>query len=481
MLAATSPPVSTDWPPSCQTAPCRAWPCRTGDTPGPERQVFRHDPPEVLLTTPESLSILLSQSALGPLFAGLRWLVVDEVHALAPTKRGADLALSLERLSIVAAPQRIGLSATAAPLAEAARFLVGTDRPCAIAEVHDESPLDLRVVPLADGPAFLADLMRRLIPELGACRSTLIFANTRRLAERLAWALRHRLPEWDDQIAVHHSSLATPRRREVEGLFKHGRLRVVVSSTSLELGIDIGSVDLVALVHPPGGVVRLLQRVGRAGHGPGRVRRGLVFTASPAELLEAVVTGASGRAAECEPLCAREPAGRALPADRRHGGCGNGVGRRYVRTGPAFLPLSRPQKGRFRRLPRLPARPGPRRPAVVAAAAARRSHRPGDPRRTDGSLTAPQFRHDPGGGTGDGVGVLIVEPRPGGERGPGAAKSATWTRRSPTACCPATASCWTVAAWSSAAAKALPCSWRKCMAVRRRRAGPAPAGQRPRN
>ncbi len=276
---------------------------RTGDTPGPERQALRHDPPEVLLTTPESLAVLLSQPAILPLFAGLRWVVVDEVHALAPTKRGADLALSLERLSAVAPSlQRVGLSATAAPLSEAARFLTGMNRPCAIAEVREESPLDLRVVPLADGPAFVADLIGRLIPELRACRATLIFTNTRRLAERLAWALRRRLPEWDDRIAVHHSSLAAPRRREVEGLFKHGRLRVVVSSTSLELGIDVGPVDLVALVHPPGGVVRLLQRVGRAGHGPGRVRRGLVFTASPAELLEAVVTGASGRAVECEPL-----------------------------------------------------------------------------------------------------------------------------------------------------------------------------------
>ena len=277
---------------------------RTGDTPGPERQALRCDPPEILLTTPESLAVLLSQASLLPVFAGLNWVVVDEVHALAPTKRGADLALSLERLSALASGslQRIGLSATAAPLSEAAKFLTGINRPCAIADVREESPLELRVTPLADGPAFMPDLLRRLIPELRACRSTLIFSNTRRLAERLAWALRQRLPEWDDQIAVHHSSVAANRRREVEGRFKQGQLRAVVCSTSLELGIDVGSVDLVALVHPPGGVVRLLQRVGRAGHGPGRVRRGLVFTSSAAELLEAVVTSASGRTAQCEPL-----------------------------------------------------------------------------------------------------------------------------------------------------------------------------------
>ncbi len=277
---------------------------RTGDTPGPKRQALRHDPPEVLLTTPESLAVLLSQAALHPVFAGLRWVVVDEIHALAPTKRGADLALSLERLAALASEplQRIGLSATAAPLGEAARFLTGMDRPCAIAEVREETPLDLRIVPLADGPAFIPDLVRRLVPEVRACRAVLIFTNTRRLAERLAWVLRQRLPDWDDQIAVHHSSVAADRRREVEARFKQGRLRVVVSSTSLELGIDVGSVDLAALVHPPGGVVRLLQRLGRSGHGPGRTRRGLVFTSSAAELLEAVVTGASGRSAQCEPL-----------------------------------------------------------------------------------------------------------------------------------------------------------------------------------
>src|SRR5205085_4875929 len=123
---------------------------RTGDTPAPERQAFRHEPPDVLLTTPESLAIILSQAALHPVFAGLRWVVVDEVHALAPTKRGADLALSLERLSALAHEpiQRIGLSATAAPLTQAANFLTGKDRPCTIAQVRDESPLELRVLPL---------------------------------------------------------------------------------------------------------------------------------------------------------------------------------------------------------------------------------------------------------------------------------------------------------------------------------------------
>ena len=133
-------------------------------------------------------------------------------------------------------------------------------------------------------------------------RSTLVFTNTRSLAERLAWALRRAMPDWDALIAVHHSALAPSRRSDVEQRFKQGHLRVVVSSTSLELGIDIGAIDLVVLIHPPGDVVRLLQRVGRAGHGPGRISQGLVLTATPAELLEAAVTAASGLADQCEPL-----------------------------------------------------------------------------------------------------------------------------------------------------------------------------------
>jgi ATP-dependent Lhr-like helicase len=277
---------------------------RTGDTPAAERLVFRRDPPEILLTTPESLAVLLSQPAAEGQFAGLRWVVVDEVHAFAPTKRGADLALSLERLTALAAGdvQRIGLSATAEPLDEAARFLVGAGRTSSIARAVESATIQIDVAPLTGGPGFLSALTTRLAPELRAVRGTLVFTNTRRLAERLAWVLRRRMPDWDDRIAVHHSSVAAAGRREVEERFKRGELRVVVNSTSLELGIDVGAVDLVALVHPPGGVVRLMQRVGRAGHGPGRVKRGLVFTAHPSELLEAVVTGASGAAAQCEPL-----------------------------------------------------------------------------------------------------------------------------------------------------------------------------------
>jgi ATP-dependent Lhr-like helicase len=277
---------------------------RTGDTPSSLRRALRVRPPAILLTTPESLAVLLCQPWSHELFGALRWVVVDEVHALAPTKRGADLALSLERLTALSggALQRIGLSATATPAADAARWLAGAGRPCAVAQADEPAPLEVRIDALRDTGHFLAALVQRLVPELHTWRATLVFTNTRRVAEQLAWALRRNCPQRDHEIAVHHSALSPPRRRAVEEAFKQGRLRAVVSSTSLELGIDVGPVDLVALVHPPGDVVRLLQRLGRSGHGPARVRRGLVLTSGPAELLEAVVTVASGRIGQTEPL-----------------------------------------------------------------------------------------------------------------------------------------------------------------------------------
>ncbi len=270
---------------------------RTGDTPAQVRREQRREPPEILLTTPESLAILLSHEWAPDLFANLRWVIIDEVHALAACKRGCDLSLSLERLTHIAATelQRIGLSATCAPAADAARYLVGVGRPCAIARVPEARRLELNIEVLPEGPRFIAALVERLERELRAQRSTLVFAGARGLAERLAWALRHRFPDWADQIAVHHSSLAAERRRVVERGLKRGELRAVVSSTSLELGIDIGTVDGVVLVHPPGDVVRLLQRVGRSGHRPGLPQRGLVLTAGVGELLEAAVTVASSR------------------------------------------------------------------------------------------------------------------------------------------------------------------------------------------
>lgn len=278
---------------------------RTGDTKGQQRRRLWTEPPPILATTPESLALLLSYPAAADLFSGIRWVVIDEVHALTTGKRGCDLSLSLERVTALAArpPQRIGLSATCTPLDKAAGFLAGAGRRCSIASVGETGGLDLRVEPLpAEGGNFVGRLMDRLEDELQTQRTTLIFANARGLAERLVWALRQRHPEWHEQTAVHHSALAASRRRLVERRLKQGLLRVIVSSTSLELGIDIGTIDNVVVVHPPGAVIRLLQRLGRSGHGPDRTRRGLVLTDSPAELLEATVTAASSRASQWESI-----------------------------------------------------------------------------------------------------------------------------------------------------------------------------------
>src|SRR5262249_20073713 len=157
---------------------------RTGDTSAAARRNLHLEPPDVLPTTPESLALLLTETTAGDLFGGLRWVIVDEVHALAPNKRGADLALSLERLEALvgAESQRIGLSATCTPLAEAARFLVGVGRPCTLAHVAETSPAELTVEPLPESGNFMAHLLDRLAPELTTNRSTLIFANTRNLA-----------------------------------------------------------------------------------------------------------------------------------------------------------------------------------------------------------------------------------------------------------------------------------------------------------
>jgi ATP-dependent Lhr-like helicase len=285
---------------------------RTGDSSPAERRALRNKPSDILITTPESLAILLSQPMSRALFANLRWVVVDEIHALAPNKRGADLALSLERLSALAQQpiQRIGLSATCTPVDEVARFLVGHNRSCTIVALADPAPLHVQIEPLSSGvdstvdgsPDFFGSLVERLKSELETYTSTLIFTNARGSAERLAWRLRRRFPEWDAAIAVHHSSLSKTRRIEVEQKLKQGALRAVVSSTSLELGIDVGSVDNVVLVRPPGAVSRFLQRVGRSGHQPGRPRRGLILTTNDAELLEATATGACGQAVQYEAI-----------------------------------------------------------------------------------------------------------------------------------------------------------------------------------
>lgn len=282
---------------------------RTGDTSQRVRRHHLRRPPAILMTTPESLAQMLAHGPSHQLFRDLRWIVVDEVHALIGSKRGADLAISMERLERLTARervQRIGLSATCTPLQTVAEFLVGDGQSCSVAQVRDVTEKRFVVEPLFESldysPGWMEALLERLHAELSQCRTTLVFTNTRHLSERLTWALRRRYPERAHEIGVHHSALSAARRRVVERRMKHGKLWAIVSSTSLELGIDIGTVDSVVFVHPPGGVVRLLQRVGRSGHRPDQPRRGLLLTASPSELLESAVTAISGLDGQLEPV-----------------------------------------------------------------------------------------------------------------------------------------------------------------------------------
>jgi ATP-dependent Lhr-like helicase len=280
---------------------------RSGDSSAAQRRRLWDEPPDLLLTTPESLTLLLSHPDAAGLFAPLRFVVVDEVHGLAAGKRGADLSVSLERLTALAAapPVRVGLSATCAPLTEAARFLVGAGRGCDIALVQPAVTLDVRVEVLAGGASnfgLVAHVLERLEPELERWRCVLVFAPSRAVAERLLYQARRRWPAWAEALGVHHGSLSAARRRAVEEAVKLGRLRAVFCTGSLELGVDLPTVDQVVVVGGSGGVARLLQRIGRSGHEPGAVKRGLVLTRSTAELLEITVTAASARTAQWDPL-----------------------------------------------------------------------------------------------------------------------------------------------------------------------------------
>jgi ATP-dependent Lhr-like helicase len=289
---------------------------RTGDTPQKERAAMLRDPPDVLITTPESLFLLLTSRARETLRT-VETLILDEVHAVAGTKRGAHLALSVERLDrLVERPvQRVGLSATQRPLEEIGRFVSG-GRPIELVDAGTAKTLDLRVVvpvedmrelpsnaalsyPVpADGqemdagtelgsrsiwPSIYPELLR-LVREH---RSTIVFVNNRRLAERLALRLNELAEE---QIArAHHGSLAREQRVEVEELLKRGDVPCLVATSSLELGIDMGAVDLVIQVESPKSVARGLQRVGRAGHELGAVSKGRIFPKFRADLLESAV------------------------------------------------------------------------------------------------------------------------------------------------------------------------------------------------
>ncbi len=324
---------------------------RTGDTPADERRRLIRHPPDLLITTPESLYLMVTSQARETL-ANVEAVIVDEIHALAATKRGAHLALTLERLEARCErpPQRIGLSATQRPLDEIARFLGGYEadpgegarrpRPVTIVDAGTRKPLELSViVPVEDmgelgqvidepvsGPAAAGPVRRsiwpamhpRLLELVQQHRSTLIFVNARRLAERLATRLNELAAEQAstangtegdpadglsfagseamglppaevELVKAHHGSLSRERRLVIEDELKSGRLKGLVATSSLELGIDMGAVDLVIQVESPGAVSRGLQRIGRAGHQVGEPSRGTLFPKHRADLVEAAV------------------------------------------------------------------------------------------------------------------------------------------------------------------------------------------------
>ena len=310
---------------------------RTGDTPQQDRRRQATDPAEILVTTPESLYLILGSQARETLRT-VRWVIIDEVHAVAATKRGSHLSLSLERLSALAdqEPQRIGLSATARPASEVARFL-GGDRAVTIVDTHKPPALDLQVVVTVDdmtrpviemeeggfevlspdqpasGPLMLADhdeanrqygiwpaVYPRIIEMIRAHRSTIVFVNSRGLCERLAQRLNETAGE--EMVRAHHGSVAQSQRREIEEALKAGALPAIVATSSLELGIDMGAVDLVILVESPGAVSRGLQRIGRAGHGVGETSIGRIFPKHRGDLLEATVVARRMREGAIEAL-----------------------------------------------------------------------------------------------------------------------------------------------------------------------------------
>src|SRR5437660_10047998 len=272
---------------------------RTGDTPGAERQEMLRRPPHILVTTPESLYLILTSERAREMLRSVRTVIVDEIHAVARDKRGSHLALSLERLEHLAGRrlQRIGLSATQKPIEDIAQFLVGANRasspdsgaPTIIDSGHARA-LDLAIEILSSPlEAVMAgevwdELYDRLAQLIGEHRTTLVFVNTRRLAERLTLHLSERLGA--EHVTSHHGSLSKEKRLDAETRLKEGKLKALVATASLELGIDIGTVDLVCQIGSTRSIATLLQRVGRAGHHLQAIPKGRLFPLSRDELIE---------------------------------------------------------------------------------------------------------------------------------------------------------------------------------------------------
>jgi ATP-dependent Lhr-like helicase len=269
----------------------RTW-VRTGDTAPGERQRMGRKPPHIVVTTPESLYVLLSSESGRKMLATTRAVIVDEIHAVAGNKRGSHLALSLERFDALCGRhlQRIGLSATQNPIEEVARFLTGHADGCAIVDSGHRRPRDLAIeVPESPLEAVMShdvweQVYRRLADLVAKHSTTLIFVNTRRMAERATRRLSELIGA--EHVAAHHGSLARDQRFDAEQRLKAGQLKALVATASLELGIDIGDVDLVCQLGSPRSIASFLQRVGRSGHAVGATPKGRLFPLSRDELVE---------------------------------------------------------------------------------------------------------------------------------------------------------------------------------------------------
>ena len=293
---------------------------RTGDTPPSARAKMLRKPPHILITTPESLYILLTAEGGRRMLAATRTVIVDEIHAIAGDKRGAHLALSLERLdALVGGPvQRIGLSATQRPIIDVAHLLVGAGRSrpdgtpaCTIVDTGHRRAMDLSVEAPTDlelGPITTHEVRAAIddrIAELsGQYRTTLVFVHTRRMVARVAHALAERLGP--DKVVAHHGSLSRKLRLEAEDSLREGRAPICVATASLELGIDIGHIDLVCHIGAPRALATLLQRVGRSGHWLGAVPHGIFFPLTRDDLLQAAAAVRAIRADELDKLHIRE-------------------------------------------------------------------------------------------------------------------------------------------------------------------------------
>jgi len=291
---------------------------RTGDTSPHERRQAGRRPPHIMVTTPESLFILLTAESSRRWLADVRTVIVDEIHAVAGDKRGAHLALSLERLEALVAEasggqgrlQRIGLSATVRPVETAARLLVGAARPLPeIVDVGQRRDMDLAIEVLRDELGAVCtneqweEIYDRVAELARAHRSTLVFVNTRRLVERVTRHLAERLGA--ERVAAHHSSLSRVRRFEAEQRLKSGELSLVVATASLELGIDVGTVDLTCLLGSPRSIATALQRVGRSGHALRATPKGRLFPLTRDQLVECAALSRAARRAEIDHLALR--------------------------------------------------------------------------------------------------------------------------------------------------------------------------------